>query len=371
MANVQQAAAEEYDVRRYRPADRDGFLSLYEAVWGRSKGREWFDWRFAENPYADRVEIIVAERRGEVVGAEPLLAFPLASAEGTVTARQPVDWIVHPDHRRRGLFTRMTEELLSTAADRTSVLFNFPSEVLRPGLQKFEWTELGSVSTRYRIQNLTRFAPDDDGASARVARAAASAGSPVVRACLGAIDRVTPTSDGIEVDRVEGIATSAVRAVYGETRPEEIHVPRQEAFLAWRFANPRWKTTTYVARDGGRPVVTLVAATERVGESVLTRLLDAQPMVTDAARKPAFEAALAALVSDHATADCLEASTTPFPGVLRRHGFLSDAGFPLDRVATPTTHAVRSLSPDAETALGADVLAADNWILSLADRDVA
>lgn len=370
MANVQREATA-YDVRHFRPRDRAGFLSLYETVWGHAKGRAWFDWRFETNPYAEHIEIVVAEHRGTVVGAEPMVAFPLATDRGSITARQPVDWIVHPDHRRRGLFTRMTEELLSTAAARTSLLFNFPSDLLRPGLKKFDWTELGPVSTRYRPQNLTWLTPEGDGSVSTALDVAARGGSPALRTCLGAVDRLWPVSNGVDVDRVDGIDVPSVSAVYRETRPEAIHVPREEAFLAWRFSNPRWRTTTYVAREDGRPIVTLVAATERVGESVLTRILDVQPMIGDADRADAFEAALCALLRDHATADVLEASATPFPGVLRRHGFLSDAGPPFARVATPSTHAVRPLSSEVADVLGRDVRDADEWCLTLGDRDIA
>ncbi|WP_049987255.1 GNAT family N-acetyltransferase [Halobellus rufus] len=371
MANVRRAATE-YEIRRFRPRDREEFLSLYETVWGRAKGRSWFDWRFESNPYAEDVDIVVAEHRGSIVGAEPLLAFPLATDRGAITAGQPVDWIVHPDHRRRGLFTRMTEELLSTVAGRTPLLFNFPSDPLRPGLRKFDWTELDSVPTRYRAQNLTPFAPDGDGLGARAAGAAARAGSPMLRTGLGAVERLnSPSTDAdVDVTRVDGIDVSAVRAVYGDTRPDRIHVPRAELFLEWRFANPRWQTTTYVAREDGAPAATLVAATERVGQSVLTRILDVQPMTGGSERADAFEAALVAFVSDHATADCLEAAATPFPEVLRRHGFLSDAGFPLARVSTPTTFAVRPFD-DVGDLLGRDVLDGDEWVLAMADRDVA
>lgn len=43
----------------------------------------------------------------------------------------------------------MTEQLLSTTAERAELLFNFPSDALRPGLQKFDWTEVASVPMRY------------------------------------------------------------------------------------------------------------------------------------------------------------------------------------------------------------------------------
>ncbi|MGQ4554835.1 GNAT family N-acetyltransferase [Halobellus sp. GM3] len=371
MAKVQPAPSDgDYEIRRYRPRDRSGFLALYEDVWGRSKGQAWFDWRFADNPYADGVQMVVAEDRGTIVGAEPLLPLRLATDRGRIDSFQPVDWIVHPDHRRRGLFTRMTEELLAAAGERAELLFNFPNDPLRPGLQKFDWAELQRLATRYRVQDPARIVPDDRAEHSPALSAIARVGSPVLGAWLGALDATASPPEAITVDRVDGVAVRDVRTVYEATRPASIHVPREEAFLEWRFANPRWETKTYVARLGARPLATCIVATERVGDSRLARVLDVQPMTTSDRRARAFSAALATLLRDHADTDLIEAPASPFPGVFRRHGFLSDAAFPFDRVATATTHAVRPLSDAVDDALGCDVRDPENWLLALGDRDV-
>jgi hypothetical protein len=371
MTEVRATADGEYAIRRYRPSDRSAFLSLYEEVWGRSKGRDWFEWRFEANPYAEAVEMVVAERSGTLVGAEPLLPLQLETDAVSVPARQPVDWIVHPDHRRRGLFTRMTDRLLSTYGDRATLLFNFPSEVLRPGLRKFGWTEVGRLGTRYRIQRPGRVVPETKRSTSRTVSRLARVAGPAVKACLGAVDRLAPSPSSVGVERVEGVATEAILTVYRETRPGKIHLPREERFLEWRFANPRWETATYVARESdGEPVATCTVASERLGGSTVARLLDVQPMTTDAERAPAFAAALLALLDDHADVDLLTAPAGPFPAVFRRCGFLSDRGFPLARFATPTTHVVRPLSPEATDAFERDPFDADEWYLGLGDRDV-
>ena len=192
MTRAQPAASEApYAVRRYRPADRPGFLSLYEDVWGRPKGEAWFKWRFERNPYADGVEMVLAECDGRIVGAEPLLPLRLTDGTERVAAYQPVDWIVHPDHRRRGLFTRMTERLLEAYADRAALFFNFPSEALRPGLEKFDWTEVGPVATRYRVQRPGRAVADTKRPTSRAVSLLARTSVPAVRAGLRVADRLT------------------------------------------------------------------------------------------------------------------------------------------------------------------------------------
>ncbi|WP_336035897.1 GNAT family N-acetyltransferase [Halobacterium yunchengense] len=361
---------EDYSIRAGGADDCEAFRSLYEAVWGRSKSAAWFDWRFADNPFTDRVELVVAERAGRVVGAEPLLALPLATPAGTVAARQPVDWIVHPEHRRRGLFTRMTERLLARTANRAALLFNFPTDALRPGLHRFDWTEVGAVPTRYRVQHPSGLAawrrPGDRGGTSLLARAA----TPPVRAGLAVADRLTSSPPDVDVERVAGTATRAIRTVYSETRPDGVHVPRTEAYLDWRFANPHWDVATYVARRDDRPAATLAVGRETVDGTAKALLLDVQPMTTIPSRAPAFAAALDAALADLADVDVVSAAARPFPGVLGRRGFLRDDRFPLSRCATTTTHVVRPL-PDPEAGrVGADVFDADGWTLALADRDV-
>lgn len=361
--------ADEYVVRSGDVRDREAFCSLYDAVWERSKGAAWFDWRFVDNPFTDRVEMVVAERAGRLVGAEPLLALPLATPTGTVDARQPVDWIVHPEHRRRGLFTRMTERLLSTTTGRADVLFNFPNDALRPGLRKFDWTEVASVPMRYRVQNPGGIAATrrtDRGDDPLLARLIA----PAARAGLTVADRLASAPGEVAVERVDGTAVRAIRAVYAETSPDTVHVPRTTPYLEWRFANPRWNVATYVARRGDQPVATLVVGRETVDGTKKALLLDVQPMRTDDERAPAFAAALDAALADLGDVDVVTAAATPFPGVLGRRGFLRDDRFPLARFATATTHAVRLL-PDANASgVDADVYGGDAWTLALADLDV-
>lgn len=360
------AAAEPYEVRLADQADRGRFLALYEDVWGRSRSEAWFDWRFAATPYSPEVEMVVAERDGSLVGAELLLPMPLAVDSERVVARQPVDWIVHPDHRRRGVFTRMTELLLATYGDRADLLFNFPTDALLPGLEKFDWSTVSRQSTRYRVQD-PRSVTGGEAAGSPAARLVERFGASAIGAGLGAVDLLAPTPSGVSVERVDGPATDAITAVYDETRPEDVHVPREAGFVDWRFANPRWDVATYVARRDGRPVATVVVATAAKPHASVAYLLDVQPMTTVPERAPAFAAALDAAL-DNLDVDAVQAPTDPYPGVLRRRGFLCDDNPLLSRFSAPATHVVKSLR--GEDGFERDVFDGEEWQLMLGDRDV-
>lgn len=373
-------AAVERLVRPYEPGDRDPFLTLYETVWERRKGRDWFDWRFRANPYRDAVKMVVAESDGELVGAEPLLPFRVRVGRETLDAYQPVDWIVHPDHRRNGLFTRMTEFLLDGYADDASLLFNFPNDALQSGLERFDWQVLGEVPMRYRIHSphhlVSWYAESDSpvASSAFVVLTAATEG------VLGLLDRTNTPPTSVTVERQQDVPVETVAELYASNPPERVHVPRDEAFLRWAFENPLWETTTYVASRNGDPVASVVTATEDLDGCLRTTLLDLQPMTGPDARPDAFDALLSTIVADNRDADVLKAPGCFDSGLLRRHGFLRQTTFPLSHTTSYPTHAVRPLDFDTagateqtdgrSDAMDDDVVDAERWLLLPVDLDI-
>ncbi|AGN02483.1 hypothetical protein L593_12720 [Salinarchaeum sp. Harcht-Bsk1] len=375
--------AAEYSIRPYESGDADRFLSLYETVWGTTKSRAWFDWRFAANPRSDGIEMIVAEADGQLVGAEPLLPYRLRAGDEVLDAYQPVDWIVHPEYRRQGIFSAMTESLLSSVGADADLLFNFPNEQLLPGIQKFDWQAIATATCRYRVQDPAAVAMREATGSRSTPSLFATAASPIVRGGLRMCDRFAPAHADVSISRVRGVPVETVSERYDASVPPKLHVPRDRAYLEWRFANPRWETTTYVARRDGGVVTTAVVASESVDGSQLVRVLDVQPMTEAVGDAEAFEAIVRAVVTDNPDASVLKAPTGLFPGVLRRSGFLRDDSFPLSRFSAATYHAVRPLDDAFEPAAAStddgaghrgdalDLTDPDDWLLALGDHDVA
>ncbi|MDS0280545.1 GNAT family N-acetyltransferase [Haloarcula onubensis] len=368
-------AGNEYRIRPYRPSDRAGFLSLYETVWGHRKDSDWFEWRFEANPYRDGVQMIVAEHDDGIVGAEPLLPFRLRVGDQRLAAFQPVDWIVHPDHRRQGLFTRMTERLLQRFADDAALLFNFPNDALLPGLQSFDWRVVGDVPTSYRVQNPRPLLTDVVGPTAeRALDPVVRVGSAAMNLGLAALDRIgAPSADGT-VEVYDGVPVQTLARLYDATSPSAIHVPRDDAYLNWRFDNPNWETTTYVAAPDGTPVASLVAATEDLDGCTTTMILDAQPMC-EVVDGEAIERLLVRLLRDHRDADVVKAPGWYAPQLRRRYGFWHDSALSASRLPSVSRVAVRPLATgdldaDAWHVDGRSLVDRENWRLTLADLDI-
>lgn len=366
-----------YDYRVAGPADRDGYLALRETVWGRERSREWFQWRFLQNPYVDETPMVVADRDGKIVGAEPCLAFRIRVGSETGIALQPADWAVHPDHRRRGVFSGMTERLVEARARRPGDLyFNFPNEMLEPGLEKFDWELRPGPTTYYRIQRPRRVL--EHGPSAKrdfkttASRWLGRLATPSVRRYLRVRDRLRRSADRVRIERRDELPVGALTGLATPARAP-IHVVRDRDYYEWRFDNPRWETTTYLAQRDGSPAAACVVCREERGGLDTTAIMETVPR--DGSAEPqTFHALLEAVVEDATDTDVLKIGDGPIPAsVLARFGFWPNDEPPISRLATQSTLAVRPVDGTDPDGWGIGDLdpTKRGWSLSLADQDVA
>jgi N-acetylglutamate synthase-like GNAT family acetyltransferase len=371
--------APEYTVRRFSSADVRGYLDLLDAVWGVAKSTDWFRWRFTDNPYVSETPSVVATHDGEVVGVESCLALRLHVGSRESLVFQPVDWAVHPDHRKRGLCTRMTERLVDELAESPAALyFNFPSAELLPCLRKFGWRFTAAPRTWCRIQNpgalTARAAGTESSLSATLRASLGRLAAPVAEGYLRYRDRTAGPDTHETVERAATIPVDEFVALYERTVPEGVHVVRDSAFYRWRFENPRWEPTTYLARHNGRLLAACIACAETTGAGYdRTSVLDVLPR-DGSASDEVLEGLLAAVVADATEADILRVNAAGFPTqVLRAVGFWPTDAAPLSLVSTSTPMAVRPLSLDGARPWrvhGVELTDEDAWDLTLAAQDV-
>lgn len=369
------AAPDPYVVRRFRPDDRDDVLDLDRVVWGRDRSPEWFRWKYERNPFVDRVPVFVAERDGEIVGARPFMAFRLRAGETVVHALQPSDTMVHPDHRRRGLFSRMTERAIDAYADgKPSLCFNFPNDVARGGYEKLGWRAVHDQLTYYRIQNpgsllSSRF---DDPIE------------PLVRRFLAPLTRVfrrdptdAPAATDVQVEGHRGVPHSTLATLYERRVPDRIHAVRDETFLRWRFGSPAWSRTTYLANRAGATAAGLVARTRTLGDDVtVTQIADVVPMTGGEQWSRTVGRLLAAAIREHPRSDLISISPGDVsPSLLHALGFRPDDRPVLSWLcASNKTLVVRPLSPDEDelwTLAGRELTRPGCWAHSFVERDTA
>jgi GNAT superfamily N-acetyltransferase len=365
-------ATDPYRVRRFRPEDRDGVIALDRIVWDRDRGPDWFRWKYESNPFADDVPVFVAERDGEIVGARPFMAFRIRAGETVVGALQPSDTMVHPDHRRRGLFTRMTRRAIAAYADEDrALLFNYPNDAARPGYEKLGWRTVGPQVTFYRIQDPARLlsARFDGAAEPLVHRTV----RPLVRAVRRPPGRLPRRTD-VEVASQRGVPHATLASIYDRNVPHRFHALRDEAFLEWRFGSPVWSRRTYLARRDGTVVAALVARTRTLTDGVtVTQIADVLPMAGDEYERGVATTLLGPVVRDHAESTLIAATTGPIRSTaLERHGFRPDDRPPLSWLRNRSkTLAVRPLRLSAPSWMldGRPIDDPANWAGTFVERD--
>jgi GNAT superfamily N-acetyltransferase len=358
-----------YAIRWYDPDDRESFVSLYDEAFGGGSD-EWFAWKYLDNPRTSHVPILVAESEaGEFAGARAQVPFLMRAGDETGLVLRFGDTMVHPDHRRRGVFSNLTERALDHYRRMAPRLcFNCPNDLSRPGFLDAGGTVVTDLESFYRIQNPGPFvdAAEDDGVAGALGRVAA-------RGYQRARRTVASVPDDVRVVRHEGVPVELLASLYERAVPRGIHAVRDEAFNRWRYRNPAWEYTVHSARVGDRTVAALVTGRDREDGADVATLVDALPLVSGETRTRGFRALLAAVLPRYADADIVAYSGRAIPReTLAAFGFVGDQTFPLSRAASQSTLVTYDLSGAGEPSWslgGLDAREADSWNLSFTELD--
>jgi GNAT superfamily N-acetyltransferase len=366
-ASASSVATSAYTIREYDPADEPGFCRLFEQVFGHSVNEAWFDWKYRSNPYFDGVPIVIAETNERVIGARPFFTLPVRVGDRVLTGFQPGDTMVHPEHRRQGLFNRMTEHALDwlDSLDQEIFCFNFPNENSRPGYLKLGWREVGSVPTWYRIENPGALLSNAEGLPGRLATVAG-------QGYLAARDTVSAsTSDDVSIECRADPPASTLASLYDKDVPDRFHAHRTPSFYEWRLAAPQWTYRTYLASRAGDPVVGAVVGTGTRDGIAVAQIIDAVPLSIPADETDLYRQLLSAIVADiDADTDVVAATATGLPGaVLSSHGFHRDDRLPLSAACTPTTLVARPTDSGGWLVADRHLAALGEWCLSLIEQD--
>lgn len=363
-------ASADYRIRQYRPADREGVLQLDSLVWQRDRGVDWFEWKYRENPYVDRTPLFVVHNDDQVVGARPFMAFEMRTNGRTALALQPSDTMVHPDHRRRGIFTRMTEHAIEYyQGTDVEFFFNFPNEASLPGYEKLGWRRIDDKRTYYRVQHPESLAPEYiNGDASRLLGAVVR---PLLRSYYDRRGTATDAS-GVTIERIPGVAVDTLVELYDRRPPDALHAARTRQFYEWRFASPVWSRSTYVVEVEGEPVGAVIVRTRRTSDAVtITQLVDVAPLMGGQSWRDALAPLLDAVLDDHRGSDLVAISGAVVPGdLLRAFGFLPDDRLPLSSFSGHRCTLVTRPVDGVSWTLGDRPLdESGNWRLTYAERD--
>ncbi|SEO78771.1 Acetyltransferase (GNAT) domain-containing protein [Halorientalis persicus] len=370
-----EAEGETYRIRRIEPEDVTDYLELHrdtELELGGS--REWFAWKFERQPYLVHTPVFVADQEDEVVGARPFVPFRLRVGPRTMVGLQTADTVVHPDHRGRGLLSRMNDLAFAYYRQREpGLLFAIPNARSRPAYLDVGARIVGPIRTWLRIERPSTYLDEKlgDWPSERAATAidGLSDGYHRLR------DRRRNGHDhaDIEVERHAAVPSETLADIAALPQPDVLHVRRDRAFYDWRFENPNWAYDSYVARRDGDPVAGLVAGTRQFEGRTETRIADVVPLAGET-RLPAISALFERLLRTQPETDVFAVAGSGLPAsLLRSFGFRPDDGPALSPLANSTVLITMPLTaddtPNSWTVEGRDLADPDSWDLPFCEHN--
>jgi GNAT superfamily N-acetyltransferase len=100
-------------------------------------------WKHEQNPFGPS-PAMVAEADGQIVSLRVFLRWRWRYRERFFSAVRPVDTATHPEWRRRGLFERLTRDLLDVmTVEGVAFVFNTPNANSGRGYKKLGWRIVG------------------------------------------------------------------------------------------------------------------------------------------------------------------------------------------------------------------------------------
>jgi len=140
-----------YEIVKYRPDLRPQVLQLQTHLWSRDLDANgaYFRWKYEENPYCPEPLVHLAVYDGQIVGMRGMCGarWQVGAPPETFLAPYADDLVVAPEHRDRGLFTRIMRASLDELAGRgVDYVFNLSAgRVTSIGSLSMGWKSAGGM----------------------------------------------------------------------------------------------------------------------------------------------------------------------------------------------------------------------------------
>lgn len=140
------SGSHEPQLRWAEERDLSAMLELVRVALGEGsipRTEVFWRWKHEQNPFG-RSPAMLVEAEGQVVSLRVFLRWCWRYGDQTLKAVRPVDTATHPEWRRRGLFERLTRELVEAMREEgVAFIYNTPNPRSGQGYQKLGWRLVG------------------------------------------------------------------------------------------------------------------------------------------------------------------------------------------------------------------------------------
>lgn len=144
----------EYNIRPSKNSDMPAILEFITCNMGTGlipRTLKYWQWKHELNPFGIS-PCLLAEVDGKITGLRAFLRWKWQIGDQLIDAVRAVDTGTDPLWRRKGIFSRLTLQLLEQMeTERVSFVFNTPNPSSRPGYLKMGWQDVGRIPVMIKL----------------------------------------------------------------------------------------------------------------------------------------------------------------------------------------------------------------------------
>jgi hypothetical protein len=147
---------QEYKIVKYRPEFKSQIIELQTHLWSPelAANTAYLEWKYEQNPYLDTPQIYLALYAGKVVGMRGMYGakWEIGHPSQTLSVVCAGDSVTAPEHRKCGLYKRITRVALNDLANiGYSYLFSLSTgPVTLASSLSMDWRSVGSLQMMIR-----------------------------------------------------------------------------------------------------------------------------------------------------------------------------------------------------------------------------
>lgn len=139
-------------IREATDNDLPAIVELLKISLGESlmpKSARYWQWKHIDNPFG-KSPVLLAFDKDLLVGIRAFMPWQWRSGDTVHTSVRAVDTATHPDYQGKGIFKKLTLQLLEHCKNKEyRFVFNTPNDKSKPGYLKMGWKEAGRVPIRF------------------------------------------------------------------------------------------------------------------------------------------------------------------------------------------------------------------------------
>jgi len=349
----------------------DAFRELFKSVFNKKMTTELWKWKYFENPMVSNQPLIyITEYEGKIVGARPILPNRMKFGVKILKVAQPCDTMVHPEHRRKGIFTKMTNFAIRDIQKRGfSLFYSFPNPLvgrIYENVRSLGWQNISKTNPSYKI-----FSPEKV-VSSKISRKILRNIAQTVLRFLSSRKSKLPTiipAKSYDINEERMIIEEIEELWKRFSENFKISTVRNKEYLEWRFLKHSENDYRFfTARKNKGLLGYFVTNIVKNLNLIEGRIID---YVIKDNGKEVFLSLLLEALEKFKKEGCDVVSTwaftqPEFQPILDRCGFIKRSSFPYNIFTNECFFAVRKIVSDC---LPIDPFEKKNWYITQADMD--